>query len=126
MSTSGASVAISSVALAQASAAKTEACKATVKTYKPETATVAEMRGYAECVQRLHPTERTGDELIAVKVVIVLVLLGAVVGAWKSYKNTVYFDWFWIGTGFVGGALTVAAILLVGGWVLAGVGFLFT
>ena len=77
-------------------------------------------------MQRLHPTELTGDALIAVKVVIVLVLLGAVVGAWKSYKNTVYFDWFDIGMGFVMGAVAVAAILFVGRLVLAGVSFLFT
>jgi hypothetical protein len=126
MSTSGAAVVISSVALAEAIAAKTEACKATVKTYKPETATVAEMRGYAECVQRLHPNDLPGGALIVVKVAIVLVLLGAVVGAWKSYRERGYFGWFDVAMGFVMGATAVAAILFVGVLVLAGVGFLFT
>jgi hypothetical protein len=126
MSTSGAAVAISSVALAEASAAKTEACKATVKTYKPETATVAEMRGYAECVQRLHPNDLPSGAVIAIKIAIVLVLIGAIVGAWKSYKDRDYFGWFDVSMGFVMGATAVAAILFVGALVLAGVGFLFT
>lgn len=84
------SIAIFTAASAQAAAAsamaamaREDACKVTLATYKPEGATVEEMRDYADCVRLIHPRDMVGNELIAVKVCILIVFACAAYGAFR-------------------------------------------
>ena len=72
---------------AAAARAKKIACMKYVPGYKHDTATVAEMRQYSECISALHPTPMTGGEVIWVKAAIIAGLIGAVLGAYKGAKD---------------------------------------
>jgi len=123
MSTNVAAVAISSAALAQSNSAETQACRAVIKSYKAETATVVEMQNYAKCVRKVHPNDLSGEALIIVKVAIVLVLIGAIVGTWKGWVDD---KWLGAGMGFFFGAVVVVCVLFAILLVVYGVHFLFT
>lgn len=74
---SSAAVAISVIALAEAEKAK---CAASVKGYRHDVATVAQMQEYAGCIDKLHPSELTADATIVLKVAIVLLFAGTIGG----------------------------------------------
>ena len=78
------SIALASVASGQAAAAANLAarasCIASVRGYAHDSATVAEMREYAGCVNRLHPEPLGADAVLAWKIAILIVLLSPFVG----------------------------------------------
>ena len=89
------SIAISSAANAQAAAANAAAqeaartaCMTYVKGYQHDRATVAEMQGYAECIDRLHPQELSADGLSAAKLVVGVLLAGVVAGIVHAYRDS--------------------------------------
>lgn len=67
---------------AAAARAKRIACMKYAPGYEHDTATVTEMRQYAECVEILHPKPMTGGEVVWVKAAIVAGLIGAAAMAW--------------------------------------------
>ena len=83
-------IAISSSANAQAAAALSKAqdaaCRAEMPGLEHNTATVQEMQGYAQCVNRLHPEDTGLTHSIAWVVLICMILGGVVTGVlrWKS------------------------------------------
>jgi hypothetical protein len=85
MSTSAAMAASASASAtasnAQAQQAMRKACEASVIGYEHNTATIAEMHGYAQCVERLHPQEFGPESAIEVKVFVAVLMIAAVVGA---------------------------------------------
>lgn len=88
--TGATAIAISSSANAQAAAAlskaKDAAYRAEMPGFEHNTATVQEMQGYANCVNRLHP-EDTGLTLNIAWVVLICMILGVVITGvmrWKS------------------------------------------
>jgi hypothetical protein len=56
------------------------ACGKAVEGYRHDGATVEEARAYSRCIDMLHPSSMSPHEAIALKVAIVVVLLGAVGG----------------------------------------------
>lgn len=86
---SSGSLAISSAALATSSAAASRArkaeCLSIEKSYDHTTATVEQKQEYASCIKRLYPQEISPECILALKVVIVLVLVAGVWGAFKGY-----------------------------------------
>jgi hypothetical protein len=88
------SIAISSVANAQAAAAAAaaqeaarEACMTYVRGYEHNHATVAEMREYAGCIDRLYPEPLSADAMTVLKVVVALLLVGAVAGVFYGRRD---------------------------------------
>lgn len=114
------------VALVQAQQAKELArCNGVLQRYNPATASVVEMQDYAGCVVTVHGSGQpiTGAEAVLVKIAILLVFVGMLVGG--------YFGWRadgWVGClmfslfGAAGAALGMFVLALI----VAGVGFLFS
>lgn len=84
---SAAASSLATVALLQASQAKTAACKALVRDYEHNTATVDQQQEYAGCIGHLHPDAIGPDAAIALKVLIVLMVASIPVGAWRGYRS---------------------------------------
>lgn len=79
---SSAAAAAGAAATVAANAARKEACNASVKGYTHDGATVAEMRVYADCVNRLHPGDGAATLVFgALVVVIALIALWTVIRA---------------------------------------------
>lgn len=90
----GTSAAMAGVASAQAAAASAAAhaarvaqCKATIPNFDAQRATVSEMKEYAGCVETLYPTEIGADATVALKVLFVVALAGAVFAIWKDRQG---------------------------------------
>lgn len=86
-------IVISSSANAQAAAALSKAqdaaCRAEMPGFEHNTATVQEMQGYAQCVNRLHP-EDTGLTSAIAWVVLICMILGVVITGvirWTSWRS---------------------------------------
>lgn len=91
--TGATAIAISSSANAQAAAALSKAqaaaCRAEMPGFEHNSATVQEMQGYANCVNRLHP-EDTGLTSAIAWVVLICMALGVVITGvmrWKSWNS---------------------------------------
>lgn len=80
----GVAVSQAAIASAEASRAKVERCKATVATFDSKTATVAESKGYAECIRVLHPDPMTAGETVFLKIAFLFVVACAVFGGWHA------------------------------------------
>lgn len=89
-------IAISSAANAQAAAAmskaKDAACRAEMPGFEHNTATVQEMQGYAECVQRLHPVDVGGEMQVVAWVVLVCMVIGAVATGFLRWRSQQWWD----------------------------------
>jgi hypothetical protein len=79
-------VANSAAANAAAAAARRDACRASVKGYEHDTATVTEMQQYAGCVERLHPQPLSDPAVWGVKLLIVLCFSGFFVCGWYAKR----------------------------------------
>jgi hypothetical protein len=123
------SLALSSMAVAQSSAALAESsrthdalCKLTLAAYDAKSASVDEMRSYSECVQRIHPKDVEIPVPLAkagVAILIIALIAGAVWG-WQEDGPVMAF------LGALMGVLAVltAGVVLYG--ILAGLLFLFS
>jgi hypothetical protein len=88
-------ITITSAANAQAAAANAaaqeagrKACMAFVRGYEHDRATVIEMREYASCIDRLHPAPLEAGDLMVLKVVVAVLLIGAVLGVRREWRNS--------------------------------------
>ena len=97
--TGATAIAISSSANAQAAAALSKAqaaaCRAEMPGFEHNSATVQEMQGYANCVNRLHP-EDTGLTSAIAWVVLICMALGVVMTGvirWKSWNRKSWNSW---------------------------------
>lgn len=118
-------IVISSSANAQAAAAlskaKDAACRAEMPGFEHNTATVQEMQGYANCVNRLHP-EDTGLTHNIAWVVLICMILGVVITGvmrWKSWGS-------WGPLDFVMVYVMSTLGLIVAAFVVSGLAVLFT
>ena len=123
--TGATAIAISSSANAQAAAAlskaKDAACRAEMPGFEHNTATVQEMQGYANCVNRLHP-EDTGLTSAIAWVVLICMVLGVVMTGvirWKSWGS-------WGPLDFVMVYVMSTLGLIVAAFVVSGLAVLFT
>ena len=122
------SIAIASGASAQAAAASARAaraeCLAAMPHHNPKTATVQEMRYYADCVYRVHGSGEpmSPESVLGLKFAVFLLLAGFAVGAWKGWEDEGALGAFMWG---VAGAAMVFAALLVFALLVAGVAVLF-
>ena len=125
---SSASIALSAAAIANSNAALSAArraeCMQLVNGYEHDTATVAQSREYAGCVFRLYGNGEplSGPEVLALKIAVVVALIGVGVGAWVGRED----GWGFAIFGAVLGAIILpalvafAAALLYGAyWVVA-------
>ena len=91
-------IAISSAANAQASAAlskaKDAACHAEMPGFEHDTATVQEMQGYAQCVQRLHPVDFDQEMQVIAWVVLACMVIGAVATGFMRWRSRQWWDVF--------------------------------
>ena len=88
MSTTAATIAINSAANAAAQEAARKACMAYVRGYEHDRATVAEMREYADCIDRLHPAPLEPGGLMAWKIVVAVLLIGMVAGIVREWRDS--------------------------------------
>lgn len=123
--TGATAIAISSSANAQAAAAlskaKDAACRAEMPGFEHNTATVQEMQGYANCVNRLHP-EDTGLTHNIAWVVMICMILGVVITGvmrWKSWGS-------WDPLDFVMVYVMSTFGLIMAAFVVSGLAVLFT
>ena len=89
--TGATAIAISSAANAQASAAlskaKDAACHAEMPGFEHDTATVQEMQGYAQCVQRLHPVDFDQEMQVIAWVVLACMVIKAVATGFMRWRS---------------------------------------
>ena len=123
--TGATAIAISSSANAQAAAALSKArdaaCRAEMPGFEHNTATVQEMQGYAQCVNRLHP-EDTGLTHSIAWVVLICMILGVVMTGvlrWKSGNS-------WDPVDFAMVYVMSTLGLIVAAFVVSGLAVLFT
>ena len=123
--TGATAIAISSSANAQAAAALSKAqaaaCRAEMPGFEHNTATVQEMQGYANCVNRLHP-EDTGLTSTIAWVVLICMALGVVMTGvirWKSWNS-------WDPVDFAMVYVMSTFGLIVAAFVVSGLAVLFT
>lgn len=128
--TGATAIAISSSANAQAAAAlskaKDAACRAEMPGFEHNTATVQEMQGYANCVNRLHP-EDTGLTHSIAWVVLICMILGVVITGvirWKSWNRKSRNSWDPVDFAMVYVMSTFG--LITAAFVVSGLAVLFT
>jgi hypothetical protein len=114
--------AVATAAAAEASRAKDIACKALLSAYKPEGATVSEMRKYADCVHRMYPQPMSDGLSVVLKVAILVLIASFVVGCFYERGN--FFDRF-LGGGLMFLTVAVAAMVLLA-FAVGGVLFVFS
>ena len=131
MSTSAAMAASASAsataANAQAQQAMRKACEASVIGYEHNTATIAEMQGYAQCVERLHPLELGPESVLTAKMIVAALMIAAVAGAVKWCID----DWGFEPIqgaihGMFVGLFAVILVFLLGAGAYFGVNFLLS
>lgn len=81
------SMAISSAALAESEQAEQEAhdakviaCQGSMQNFHASTATVEQMQSYADCVDVVYPQTMDATQVIALKALFVIALIGAAIG----------------------------------------------
>lgn len=124
MSTTATTIAITAAANAQAAAANAaaqeaarNACMAYVRGYQHDRATVAEMREYAGCIDRLHPAPLEPGDMMVWKIVVFVLLVGMAAGAvreWRDSYNGGYIEAVLFGS-LIGLCFSGGAMLLVAG-----------
>ena len=127
MNAAGTSLALSIQANAASQEALDKACLLQVRGYEHDRASVNEMHSYAACIDRLHPSQLEHANLIAWKVVVVLLLLGMVVGIvrhWTLEKEHSSAIEIVLMGGAIGFAASAVGMLFVFG-ILSAVVFLF-
>lgn len=113
------------VAEAEAAQAKKIACNGLMSAYEPKTATVQQMRGYADCVNLVYPDQMSPEVVILLKCAVAVVLIGMVIGAVKGFIENDSFGGRLMSTFFYAfmGAMIPAVVFGVLGLITAGVMF---
>ena len=113
------STAIAANAVAQEASRK--ACLGYVRGYTHDVSTVEEMREYAGCIEKLHPADPAGNDLIVVKIMILIVFAAVIGGVFYEKKYKVWWSEGWGGaillgglSGAVAGVVGVVVVLLIG------------
>ena len=113
------STAITANTVAQEASRK--ACLAFVRGYNHDVATVEEMREYAGCIEKLHPADPVGNDLLVVKIIILIIFATTIGGVFYEKKHKVWLSDGWVGAILMGGAaglcaglVGVAVVLLIG------------
>ncbi len=106
--------------------AKTAECKQIINSYDAKNASVAQAQTYGECVQFVYPKPSepyTGFEIVAIKVCIVILLLGTIAGGvWGWKEDGPMFGFL---SAFMGAAVAAAGIGAI--WLASiGLAFLFS
>ena len=101
------STAIAANAVAQEASRK--ACLGYVRGYTHDVSTVEEMREYAGCVEKLHPADPAGNDLIVVKIMILIVFAAVIGGVFYEKKYKVWWSKGWVGAILMGGLSGAAA-----------------
>lgn len=104
------STAIAANSIAKEAARK--ACLGHVKGYNHDVATVEEMREYAGCVDRLHPANLAGNDLLVVKIIVLMVFAITLGGVFYEKKHREFLTEGWVGAILLGGAAGFAAGLI--------------
>jgi hypothetical protein len=114
------------IAAAQAREAKIIACKTNIDSFDSKTATMAQMKQYADCVDTVYPSDVSPSGVIAFKVIFVIAIIGMLVGFYKAHKSSYHNDFVdYAMFGFMGFIFLPVASLFVGG-VGYGLFWLFT
>lgn len=104
------------IAAAQAREAKIIACKTNIDSFDSKTATVAQMKQYADCIDTVYPSDVSPSGVIAFKVIFVIALIGMFIGFYKAHKDTYGSDWTdYAMYGFMGFLLLPVALGIIGG-----------
>lgn len=104
--------ALTAQAAAEADRAHAERCKIELANYEPRTASVQQMRSYAECVNTVFPTDESDAALkVCVASLLVCALLGAIIGAVRSDGDTLLDS---ICGALLGLVLTALAMVVIG------------
>lgn len=125
MGTTATTIAITSAANAQAVAANAaaqeaarKACMAYVRGFEHDRATVTEMREYAGCIDRLHPSPMTEEALGVAKFAVLVIFAAMVAGVvWERRERMLSNGWFGavFGGSLVGGLVGAVGLLVVAG-----------
>jgi hypothetical protein len=99
------------------------ACGKAVEGYRHDDATVEQARAYSRCIDRLHPSPMSPHDAIALKVVIVVILLGMVAGVVLAWEESPLERFF---AGPLMGALVAFVFCAVAAGIFFGVRFLFS
>ena len=95
------------------------ACASSMPSYRHEGATVESMQAYAQCVRRVHPEQMNADAVLSMKVLIILLMIGTVIGALIGMRDKSDTP---VMMGFMGGMIGFCAAALL---FLVFVGILF-
>jgi hypothetical protein len=128
------SAAIAASASASATAANTQAqqamrkaCEASVIGYEHNTATISEMHGYAQCVERLHPQEFGLESVLMVKMIVAALMIAAVAGAVDGcVRNWHHEPIQGAVVGLFAGVFAVILVFLLGAGAYFGINFLLS
>ena len=122
---SAAAAAIAAGAAARSNEAMREACKASMPGFRHDTATVAEVREYADCADRLYPQEWTPETVLVAKVLVAVVLAAAIFGAVRGAAGGYGFGGRIesMVVGLLGWGAGAAGAIVIGGLMLAGIAF---
>jgi hypothetical protein len=106
---SGASTAIAVAAAQRAEEAKKIACEGVLQSFDPKGATVEIIKGYADCVNLLHPNDMLPSDIILIKFTLISCFIAGIAAG-------IYFGKEW---GILNGVVS-----FVVGFVLTGCGFI--
>lgn len=115
---SSAALVQSSIAAAEAAAARKTACVNLIQSYDSKSADQSAMQAYAGCVNTVYPRELPHSDVVALKIAVVLLIIAGCIGAYKMFKEP-------YGGGISDAAMGFLAGLLIGGLVLLIVGLLW-
>jgi hypothetical protein len=109
------------------SAAARRACEASMPTFQHEGASVAEMRSYSSCVQRLYPSPMSDDSIMVAKACVFVLIAAFVAGLiWGWFDNSFGSRLASMGMNAIGWLTCAAAGLLAIAGLWFGIKFLFS
>lgn len=115
--------AVAAGAAARASANASARCIEDMDSFQHNGATVAEIRHYADCADRIYPGGMSGDQLIAAKAAVLFMFAVTIIGAvYECRAGTMTSSWIGgIAIGSILGAFVGLVTLLVGIMIYGGV-----
>jgi hypothetical protein len=123
LAASAATNAAAAAAAARARQAKISACRATMREYQDNGATIGERQAYASCVKLVYP-EPAGSpgDVLFTKALIVAAMVGLIIGAWQGWR--IERNVFLSGLMSAAGAVLLPLALLLGALAIFAIGYL--